>query len=369
MTPAQRYQQDIESGELQADQAQAEAIRQVQILFEQLLQADPPSKGLWHKVQRLFGWQGGKVDSPQGIYFHGGVGRGKTCIMDIFYESLPFEQKLRTHFHRFMQRVHAELASLQQQKNPLETVALRLAREARVICFDEFFVSDIGDAMILGGLLEHLVTAGVVLVATSNTHPDRLYENGLQRERFLPAIALLHQHTRIIHLDGGTDYRLRTLQQAALYHTPLGAESEQSLRQGFRKLVSEHAQIDKDCRIEVLGRDIEARFCADDVVWFDFKALCSGPRSAFDYIELARLFHTFIVSDIPAFGAANDDMARRFISLVDELYDHNAKLMLSAAVPLHGLYREGSLATVFERTLSRLLEMQSHEYLARAHKP
>ena len=238
-----------------------------------------------------------------------------------FFESLPFPEKMRTHFHRFMQRVHAELTQLRQQKNPLETVASKISGEARVICFDEFFVSDIGDAIILGGLLTHLIEEGVTLVATSNIEPESLYKNGLQRARFLPAIALLQQCTEVVELDGGVDYRLRRLQQARLYHSPLGVKADEEMTRSFKRLAPDHAEVSCEEGIEILGRRIESRLCADDVIWFDFEQLCGGPRSAYDYIELAKIYHAILVSNVPQMGADRDDMARRFVSLVDELYD------------------------------------------------
>ncbi len=370
MTPLQHYHHDLAAGSLFPDPAQAHAIDCVQQLYNDLITASAVSgNSPIRRVMQLFRTEDHSPAPVRGIYFYGGVGRGKTYIMDILYESLPFKNKLRTHFHRFMQRVHAELNELKQQKNPLELVAARLAQEVRIICFDEFYVSDIGDAMILGGLLEHLTDAGVVLVATSNIHPDRLYENGLQRARFLPAIALLHRHTRIIELDGGIDYRLRALEQATIYYSPLGAHAHASLMRGFRSLTPEHAEVFESCGIEVLGRRIPAKFCADDVVWFEFSELCGGPRSAYDYVELAKIYHAVLLADVPHLGADKDDVVRRFVSLVDELYDHNVKLLISAAVPLQDLYKGGALSFVFERTRSRLLEMQSHEYLAREHKP
>jgi cell division protein ZapE len=370
MTPLQHYHQDLAAGSLFPDPAQAHAIDCVQQLYDDLVTASLINRSSPVRRAMCLIRKKNKKSAPvRGIYFYGGVGRGKTYIMDILYESLPFKNKLRTHFHRFMQRVHAELNVLKQQKNPLKQVAAQLALEARVICFDEFYVSDIGDAMILGGLLEHLTEVGVVLVATSNLHPDSLYENGLQRARFLPAIALLHRHTRIVELDGGIDYRLRALEQATLYYSPPGAQADASLMRGFRSLTPEHAEVFESCGIEVLGRRIPAKFCADDVVWFEFSELCGGARSAYDYVELAKIYHAVLLSDVPQMGGANDDVVRRFVSLVDELYDHNVKLLISAAAPVQDLYKGGALSFVFERTRSRLLEMQSHEYLAREHKP
>ncbi|TVP75485.1 MAG: AFG1 family ATPase, partial [Puniceicoccaceae bacterium] len=284
-------------------------------------------------------------------------------------ETLPFERKLRVHFHRFMRRVHAELKQLDGQKNPLEQVADRISEDARVICFDEFFVSDITDAMILGTLMQALFERGVTLVATSNIPPDGLYKNGLQRARFLPAIEQIKRHTRVLEVDGGDDYRLRALEQAELYHSPLDAAADESLMASFKSLVPAEGEIRADQLIEVEGRSIRARYLAEDVAWFDFDALCDGPRSQNDYIELAREYHAVVLSNVPALGRANDDPARRFVNLVDEFYDRRVKLVVSAAKPLVSLYGEGRLGFEFQRTVSRLLEMQSHEYLAQAHKP
>lgn len=372
MAPNERYQQDLTSGVLVPDAAQAQAMRHIQRLYEELLANwSAQARGLapWlGRFVRKAARKDWRNDPPKGLYLYGGVGRGKTYIMDTFFECLPTQKKLRTHFHRFMQKVHGELASLKQQKNPLELVADRLASQAEVICFDEFFVSDIGDAMILGGLLQALTERGVVLVATSNIHPDRLYENGLQRERFLPAIRLIHERAEVVELDGGVDYRLRVLKQAAIYFTPLGPEAEEELARSFDRLTPEHAEHRIDCNLEVLGRKIRARRVADDVVWFDFDQLCGGPRSAYDYIEIGREFQAVLVSNVPGLGAANDDQARRFVNMVDEFYDRSVKLIISAAVPLESLYTGRELAFVFERTRSRLLEMQSEEYLGRQHK-
>lgn len=376
MTPLERYQLDVAAGTIAPDPAQEQAVRHFQRLYDDLMRVPERPCGAvitaWQLLTRAR--QRGAVcrradeSRIKGLYLYGGVGRGKTYLMDVFFESLPFQNKMRTHFHRFMQRVHAELTLLKQQKNPLESVARKISAEARVICFDEFFVSDIGDAMILGGLLTHLLNDGVTLVTTSNIQPDLLYENGLQRERFLPAIALLKRDTDVVELDGGVDYRLRSLQQARIYHSPLGVESDKELAGSFRRLIPEHAVVQAGEIIEVLGRPITSRKCADDVIWFDFVELCGGPRSAYDYVELAKVYQTILLSNVPQLTAERDDMARRFVSLVDELYDRNVKLIISAEVPLLQLYVGSSLAFVFERTCSRLLEMQSHDYLAREHR-
>jgi cell division protein ZapE len=368
MTPLQRYQQDLKRPDFSFDPAQQQAVELLQDLHDRLLRGSGAEPGWGARLLALL--RAPAVPVPErGLYMWGGVGRGKTYLMDAFYDSLPFEQKMRAHFHRFMQRVHAELRVIEGQKNPLELVADKLAGEARVICFDEFFVSDITDAMILGGLFEQLFARGVTLVATSNIIPDRLYYNGLQRSRFLPAIALVNQHTQVVNIDGGVDYRLRTLEQAELYHSPLDDQADESLQRSFTRLNPdpEHVMTDEPVMIE--GRAIVARFVSDDVVWFDFRALCDGPRSQMDYIELAREFHAVLISDVPQMSAKMEDMARRFINLVDEFYDRNVKLVVSAECALYQLYAGGRLDFEFERTRSRLLEMQSHEYLARPHKP
>ncbi len=364
-TPWQRYQADLEREDFSHDEAQEQAVQLLQDLYDRLLAARRERRGgLAGLVSRLRG------DAPgpeRGLYLWGGVGRGKTYLMDTFYECLPFDDKLRVHFHRFMQRVHGELTRLEGEKNPLEKVADGLAEQARIICFDEFFVTDIGDAMILGGLMEALFARGMTLVATSNIEPERLYEDGLQRQRFLPVIALLQQHTQVVNVDAGTDYRLRALQQAELYHYPLDAGADRSLEQSFRRLAPEGGKNWE--RLEINGRYLTCRRLAEDVAWFDFAELCDGPRSQNDYIELARIFHAVLLSGIPAFDAAKDDQARRFINLVDEFYDRNVKMVLAAATPLLDLYSGGRLEFEFQRTLSRLQEMQSYEYLAREHRP
>ncbi len=368
MTPLERYQADLRKPGFSRDSAQEMAVRHLQQLFEQLVAAESAAADtslLSSFFSRLRKKK--KIEPIRGLYFWGGVGRGKTYLMDTFYDTLPFPRKMRAHFHRFMQRVHRELKTLSGEKNPLQIIARKLADEASVICFDEFFVSDIADAMILGALFESLFGHGVTLVATSNIEPDGLYRDGLQRARFLPAIALLKQHTLVLNVDGGTDYRLRTLEKAELYHYPLDAEADISLRRSFEALAPEPGCADQVLEIE--GREIHARCIADDVAWFDFKALCDGPRSQNDYIELAREYHAVLISNVPQFDANRDDQARRFINLVDEFYDRNVKLVLAAAVSLDRLYEGPRLKFEFERTKSRLLEMQSREYLAREHRP
>lgn len=366
MTPVERYKRDLERPDFSYDEAQERAVAHLDRLYHDLVSKQQKvSKGFFSR----FGNKAKAVQNTpaMGLYFWGGVGRGKTYLVDTFYESLPFEQKLRIHFHRFMQRIHRELAALQGSKDPLTTVADRLAKESQVICFDEFFVSDITDAMILGGMMERLFDRGVTLVATSNIIPDRLYENGLQRARFLPAIDLINRYTEIVNVDSGVDYRLRALEKAEIFHSPLDKEAVESLRRSFDSLAPEPGHEDEVIDIE--GRPIQTIMLADDVLWCDFDALCNGPRSQNDYIELSRIYHAVLISNVPVMNSLTDDLARRFINLVDEFYDRNVKLIMSAEAPIKNLYAGGQLEFEFERTQSRLLEMQSHEYLAREHKP
>ena len=361
MSPAERYRQLLAAGKLHEDGEQARAVALLDGLHGRLLERRRRS---W--VAR---WRGDR-QGETGLYLWGGVGRGKTLLMDLFFDSLPTNDarggKLRMHFHRFMQRVHGELRNRAGTANPLQRIADSFAGRTRVLCFDEFFVSDIGDAMILGELMQALFRRGLILVATSNIHPDSLYENGLQRRRFLPAVEALKRHTLVHRLGGETDFRLRVLERAEIYHWPLDAAAEQSLSASFVELAPDHTTTGAD--LEVENRLIRTRRLALDVVWFEFRALCEGPRSQNDYIELARCFHTVLVSNVPRFTAKAEDAARRFISLVDEFYDRNVKLIVSAEAPIAELYGGERLHFEFERTRSRLLEMQSRDYLARSHK-
>jgi cell division protein ZapE len=365
MTPLERYQADLKRPDFFHDAAQETAVRHLQRLYDDLVAQD--GKGASGLFGKLFSK---KPQGPvKGLYFWGGVGRGKTYLVDTFFDALPFEQKTRTHFHRFMKRVHEEMTTLKGEKNPLTIIGKRFADESRVICFDEFFVSDITDAMILATLLEELFKNGVSLVATSNIVPDGLYKDGLQRARFLPAIALLKQHTESVNVDSGIDYRLRALEQAELFHWPLGPAAEESLEKSFVSLLPEHCKVLENEPLKIENRAITARKVGDDVAWFEFRELCDGPRSQNDYIELGKIFHAVLLANVEQMGGAKEDMARRFINLVDEFYDRNVKLIISAEVELKDLYSGGRLNFEFQRTLSRLLEMQSHEFLSRAHKP
>ena len=363
LTPTQRYQQDLQQQNFVADPAQAEVVGKLQDLYDRLVA--PPSQ----KIGLLGRLRNRSIVPDKGIYLWGGVGRGKTYLMDSFYESLPLQRKMRAHFHRFMKRVHRDLAAAQGRKNPLDVVAAGIAEEAKVICFDEFYVSDIGDAMLLGTLMERLFAQGVTLVATSNISPDDLYKNGLQRAKFLPAIAMINRHCSIVNLDNGTDYRLQTLAGTEFYHWPMDEQAEVSMSEAFYNLVPKPEEVRKGVFVEVEGRDIPCLYIGEDVVWFDFKALCSGPRGQNDYIELAMEFHAVLISSVPRLDGQRDDETRRFVNMIDEFYDRNVKVAISAEVGIEELYGEGQLKQAFERTRSRLQEMQSSEYLARPHRP
>ena len=303
-------------------------------------------------------------DVPRGVYLWGGVGRGKSLLMDAFFAAVEIRRKVRVHFHAFMRDVHVELATLKDVEDPLATVAANIARRHRLVCFDEFHVSEIADAMILGRLLDHLFGNGVVFVMTSNFRPDRLWPDGLQRDRFQPAIDALARELDVVEVDGGVDYRLRTLEQAPTWLVPAGRDADEALTHTFDAMA---AGPDEDHRLAIEGRTMLARRRAGSAVWFEFAALCDGPRSQRDYLEIARRFAVVMVSGIPALGPATADQARRFTWLVDILYDHDVKLVASAAAEPDALYREGPAAHEFPRTASRLVEMRTREYMARAH--
>ena len=362
LTPTERYRQCVANGEISADSAQQAVLEELEALFH-ALQRPTVTPGL---LRRLL--PGKPEREPlRGLYLWGEVGRGKTFLVDIFYDCLPLRDKRRVHFHRFMREVHTALRAHRRQQDPLPQIAREIARDTRLLVLDEFFVADIADAMLLGGLLEGLFDQGVTLVTTSNAPPHELYRDGLQRARFEPAIALLEQHTRVMSLDGDTDYRLRALEQAEIYHTPLDAGADTALDTAFTEIAPDAGK--RDTSIEIEGRKIPVRRLADGVVWLDFDALCDGPRSQNDYLELACQFQTLVVSDVPVMDWRRENQARRFINLIDVLYEHNVKLILSAEAPPDSLYQGERLRFEFQRTTSRLLEMQSHDYLARAHRP
>lgn len=360
------YRHDLELGIIVSDLAQARAIDELQIIYQHLSKQWCGSGSWWFALKARLGLV--KTRAVPGLYLWGGVGRGKTYMMDLFYHSLPGNRKMRMHFHRFMQMVHEQLHAQSGHSNPLNRVGLGIAAQVDIICFDEFFVADIGDAMILAGLLETLFTAGVILVTTSNILPDALYANGLQRQKFLPAIKLLQQFTKVINVDGGIDYRLRSLDKAAVYHYPLTRENDCILSALYADLArGQHSEADKI--IEIQGRLVKTKFWSEGLVWFDFENLCGGPRGAADYIELAQQYHTVFVSGIEVLHEEVDDKVRRFITMVDEFYDHQVKLVVTAAVSLHYLYQGRDLSSPFARTQSRMIEMQTREYLGSPHNP
>jgi cell division protein ZapE len=370
--PREAYDARVARGELEVDATQAGVVRALDRLYADLLAAPRPTRGWRRRVARLL--TGTAAAPVRGIYLWGGVGRGKTLLMDLFYACLPFDDKARHHFHRFMATVHASLKTFKDRENPLDLVADRFASQARIICFDEFAVHDIADAMILGNLFTALFARGVTLAATSNIRPRDLYRDGLQRQQFLPAIKLIETQTEVLHVDGQRDYRLRVLERADVYQFPSSSAAEQRLSEYFDAIAPDEPQ--RDGVLDVLGRAIRYRKHADGVLWCDFRELCDGPRSQDDYIELSKCYQTVLVSNVPQFDSALENQTRRFIALVDELYDRRVKLIVSAAVSLDRLWAETSAGSAtakrlrhdFARTRSRLQEMQSYDYLAAAHR-
>ncbi|HVS75437.1 MAG TPA: cell division protein ZapE [Steroidobacteraceae bacterium] len=359
------YERQIAQREFRSDPAQLAVVARLDALRDRLIAAQSESRSLRARLLRTLG-RGGASTPVRGLYLWGPVGRGKTWLMDLFFHSLPFPQRRRRHFHRFMHDVHAELKALREVEAPLEAVAERLAAEVRVLCFDELFVTDIADAMILGGLFGGLFRRGVTLVATSNTPPGELYRDGLQRQRFLPAIELIERHVEVIAADGDRDYRLRQLTQAGTYLPSGDSRTGPRLRALFAQL-SDHGGA-TDGTVEIEGRPIPVVRQSEVAVWFEFEALCEGPRSQDDYIEIARNYQSVVIANVPVMDALREDAARRFIALVDELYDRCVKLVVSAAAPPAQLYRGERLLLEFQRAASRLTEMQSEEYLAREHR-
>lgn len=357
--PSARHAAGVAAGRWQADPAQTQVLASLDRLAGELLAQSRPT--LWRKLA------GRVAPAPRGLYLWGEVGRGKTFLVDLFHDSVAARIVCeRVHFHRFMREVQAGLARLTGHRDPLSAIAAQFAARVRVLCLDEFFVSDIGDAMILGNLLDALFERGVVLVTTSNCAPQRLYRDGLQRERFLPAIALIERHCEVVEMVSPTDWRLRALRRAPVYHVPPGAEADRAMLATFRRIA---AGVEREHVVLMLNdRPVGARRVADGVVWFDFEALCEGPRAVADYIELSRTYHTILLSGVPQFTPQTDDAARRFVELVDEVYDRGVKLVLSAATAAVDLYDGERLRAEFARTESRLIEMQSEDYLAREHR-
>ncbi|AJC64864.1 cell division protein ZapE [Dickeya zeae] len=372
-TPLALYQQALMAQTYQPDEVQHQTVVRLnaihQTLTEQVwIQPESRTPGL---ISKWRSWLGQKEKTPtpvQGLYMWGGVGRGKTWLMDLFFHSLPSERKLRLHFHRFMLRVHEELNQLQGQENPLEKVADGFKAQTDILCFDEFFVSDITDAMLLAELLRALFSRGIALVATSNIPPDELYRNGLQRARFLPAIELIKRHCDVLNVDAGIDYRLRTLTQAHLYLTPLNAATESEMQAMFRRLsgrdITQPGPV-----LEVNHRPLATLSAGDGVLAVDFATLCLDARSQNDYIALSRLYHTVLLHHVPVMAVKDENAARRFLALVDEFYERRVKLIISAQVPMFEIYQGEHLKFEYQRCLSRLQEMQSEEYLRQPHLP
>lgn len=370
MSLTEQYQKALQQPDMVADTAQQLAINKLERLSS-ALNASKNNTAL-KKLTRLLQFNKHPIEPVTGLYLWGDVGRGKTWLMNLFYEELPIKEKYRIHFHHFMLDIHEKLGNLnqqkgQRQKNPLQQIAIELSKNYRLLCIDEFIVTNITDAMILSELLRALFKHQVCLVATSNRIPDDLYINGLQRERFLPAIELIENHCEVFHLDGGVDHRTSLLEQADIYYYPIVDSTEQKIKQRMQELAI--TAVIKNKKLNILNRDIDTVCCSDEIAWFDFDAICTTPRAAQDYIELAQQFNTIIVSNIPVMDEYSDDKARRFIYLIDELYDRNVKLIASAFAEPEKLYQGDMLEFAFNRTRSRLIEMRSHQYLSRQHKP
>ncbi|WP_226066938.1 cell division protein ZapE [Dickeya zeae] len=372
-TPLALYQQALMAQTYQPDEVQRQTVVRLNAIHQTLTEQVwiQPENGTPGLLSKWRSWLGQKEKTPtpvQGLYMWGGVGRGKTWLMDLFFHSLPSERKLRLHFHRFMLRVHEELNQLQGQENPLEKVADGFKAQTDILCFDEFFVSDITDAMLLAELLRALFSRGIALVATSNIPPDELYRNGLQRARFLPAIELIKRYCDVLNVDAGIDYRLRTLTQAHLYLTPINDETEADMQAMFRRLSGRDGSQPGPV-LEVNHRPLATLSAGDGVLAVDFATLCLEARSQNDYIALSRLYHTVLLHHVPVMAVKDENAARRFLALVDEFYERRVKLIISAQAPMFEIYQGEHLKFEYQRCLSRLQEMQSEEYLRQPHLP
>lgn len=371
-SPLARYEQALSQGDFKPDDVQRDAITRLDAVQQALLarQPEPPAsgKGLFGRLSRLMGKEKTDAQTPvRGLYMWGGVGRGKTWVMDLFFQSIPGNRKLRLHFHRFMLRVHEELTQLQGQSDPLLIIADRFKAETDILCFDEFFVSDITDAMLLGTLMEALFARGITLVATSNIPPDDLYRNGLQRARFLPAIEQIKQHCDVMNVDAGIDYRLRTLTSAHLWNSPLNEATHAEMERMFKALAG--SARDDAPVLEINHRQMATLGVSEGVLAIDFLTLCGEGRSQHDYIELSRRFHSVLLYDVPVMIYKTEDQARRFLALVDEFYERHVKLVVAAETSLFEIYQGTRLKFEYQRCLSRLQEMQSEEYLWLPHLP
>lgn len=364
MTPIESYQQALATQHISPDASQAQVIKHLQCLYDELLKQQRGIQRLKKLWPRLFNKN---ASLNKGLYLWGDVGRGKTWLMDLFYDCLPFKNKYRMHFHRYMLQIHEQLQQYNGQGDPLKRIAKDFAKHYQILCLDEFHVADITDAMILYGLFDALLRKGLILVLTSNSTPDELYKDGLQRERFLPAIELIKHHTTIIELNGPVDHRLRLLEKAEVYYQPLNDDNRQRLDRCFNELAP--CRIDTHAQLTINHRNIPVYKQADDVVWFVFNDLFNSPRATADYIEIARRFHTVVISDIPVLDEATEDKATRFINLMDEFYDRQVKVLISAVEQPERLYQGNRLTFEYQRTLSRLQEMRTHAYLQKPHRP
>lgn len=360
MTPIERYKQDIHKPGFKEDPSQGHAVESLSLLYTTLLNASETTPGLF---QRLIG----KTTTIPGIYLVGSVGRGKTYLMDLFFECLQGMKSKRVHYHRFMLDIHEKLKHLPKSPDPLLIVSKEIADQTQVLCLDEFHVTDVADAMLLTGLLNTLFKNGVTLVVTSNTHIDDLYLNGLQRERFMSAIHLLKDYTAEVDLGDGIDYRLLHLEEGGTFLVDKGNNNKTWLEERFTELCP--TSISYSAELDIHNRTLHTVALSDDVVWFEFSELCDTPRAAKDYLEIAKMFHSIVVSNIPALVPAKDSAAKRFMHLIDALYDHRVKLIATAAEKPEQLYQGNMLVGMFDRTVSRLIEMASHDYLAMAHRP
>jgi cell division protein ZapE len=372
LSPTSRYQQALAQGSYQPDDVQREAVTRLEAIYQELTNKSTVTAsggGLMAKFGKLLGKRPAATDAEpvRGLYMWGGVGRGKTWLMDMFFQSLPGERKLRLHFHRFMLRVHEELTQLQGHTDPLEIVADGFKAETDILCFDEFFVSDITDAMLLGTLMKALFARGITLVATSNIPPDELYRNGLQRPRFMPAIDAIKRHCDVMNVDAGIDYRLRTLTQAHLWLSPLDDATAQQMERLYVALAGTPRE--GEPVLEINHRPLATLGTANQTLAVDYKTLCVDARSQHDYIALSRLFHTVMLYNVPVMTVTTENEARRFIALVDEFYERHVKLVVSAQAELFDIYQGERLKFEFQRCLSRLQEMQSEEYLRLSHMP
>lgn len=358
--PLKLYQQTLTERGITPDATQLQVLEALATIHKKLTDTHIKltHKKIKHHMNKVFGL---KQHPVKGLYLWGGVGRGKTLLMDVFFEHLPFRAKQRLHFHRFMRHVHHEMKRLEGMKNPLRAIAKETAKQTHILCFDEFYVDDVADAMILGNLLDQLFHEGVTIIFTSNTEPSELYKKGVQRQLFVPAIKLIQKFTDVIHVDAGQDYRIQTLLNHGVYFTPLNDANREAIKSEFLKLAT--GKVEYGNTVSALGREIPKVASAHDLVWFDFKDICVSARSAQDYLALTEQFDTFIVTGVPVLRAEDDAAARRFIHIVDVLYDHHDTLIINAETSPDKIYQGQSLQKDFQRTQSRLIEMQSESYL------